>query len=76
MNALGEIIKEFRVENKMSYRKLSRLSGLSHTFIENIEKNKSMSGRPISPTIESLYKLSSAMNMDMKDVLIKMGYID
>jgi transcriptional regulator with XRE-family HTH domain len=54
MNALGEIIKEFRVENKMSYRKLSRLSGLSHTFIENIEKNKSMSGRPISPTIEKL----------------------
>jgi transcriptional regulator with XRE-family HTH domain len=74
---LGELIKKFREENKMSLREFAKKAGLSHSYINNLENGiDPRSGKEVMPTIETLKKIAQAMNMELNDLLKQIGYIE
>lgn len=67
---LGDLIKKYRTENKVSQRDFAKLSNLSHTYIAALEKNiDSRTGKPIAPTLDTVKHVANAMNMSIEDVL-------
>ena len=67
---LGEIIKKYRIEHELSQRDFSKLSGLSYTYISALEKNKDYrTGKPISPTLETVRDVAKGMNIPVDDLL-------
>lgn len=68
---LGDIIKQYREEHKMSLQDFASLIGTSRSYIHMLEKNINPStNKPINPSIETLKLLANAMNMDL-EVLLK-----
>lgn len=68
---LGDIIKQYRDEHKMSLQDFANLIGTSRSYIHMLEKNVNpTTNKPISPSIETLKLLANAMNMDL-EVLLK-----
>ena len=62
---LGEIIKDFTKQNKLSMDDFSDLSGLSKSYISMLEKNiNSSTGKPIAPTVDAIKKVSQATNIE------------
>jgi len=55
-------LREIRKNKKMSVRKLSEISGVSKTHIDNIEIQKRI------PTICVLHKLAKALGVRMEDL--------
>lgn len=67
---LGDLIKKYRTENKISQRDFAKLCNLSHTYIAALEKNiDSRTGKPIAPTLDTVKYVSNAMNMPIEDIL-------
>ena len=67
---LGDLIKNYRAENKLSQRDFAKLCNLSHTYIAALEKNiDSRTGKPIAPTLDTVKYVSKAMNMSIEDIL-------
>lgn len=67
---LGDLIKKYRTENKMSQRDFAKLCNLSHTYIAALEKNiDNRTGKPIAPTLDTVKYVSKAMNMSIEDIL-------
>ena len=67
---LGDLIKQYRTQNKISQRDFAKLCNLSHTYIAALEKNiDSRTGKPIAPTLDTVKHISKAMNMSVEDVL-------
>lgn len=67
---LGDLIKQYRTQNKISQRDFSKLCNLSHTYIAALEKNiDARTGKPIAPTLDTVKYVSKAMNMSVEDVL-------
>lgn len=67
---LGEIIKKYRKENNLSLRAFASKCGLSYTYISMLEKNIDYrTGKPISPTLDSVKYISNAMNIPIDDLL-------
>lgn len=67
---LGDIIKQYREEHKMSLQDFANLIGTSRSYIHMLEKNVNPStNKPISPSIETLKLLANAMNMDLEFLL-------
>ena len=67
---LGEIIKKYRKENKLSLRAFASKCGLSYTYISMLEKNIDYrTGKPIAPTLDSVKYISNAMNIPIDDLL-------
>lgn len=62
--SIGENLKKYRNEKKISQRKLSQASGVSFTYIQQLEKNKKQ-----NPSIEIITKLSTALELEVKDLL-------
>ncbi|GAB6117097.1 hypothetical protein JCM16816_06940 [Thermoanaerobacter brockii subsp. lactiethylicus] len=74
---LGELIKKYREENKMSLREFAKKAGLSHSYINNLESGiDPRSGKEVMPTIETLKKIAQAMDMELNDLLTQIGYIE
>lgn len=68
---LGDIIKQYRIEHNMSLQDFAERIGTSRSYIHMLEKNINPStNKPISPSIETLKLLASAMYMDL-DTLLK-----
>ena len=65
MATLGMIIKNFRESKnpKMSMDRFAELSNLSKSYISMLEHNKDPRGNPITPTIETINKVATAMNV-------------
>lgn len=57
---LGEILKLKRKEKGYSLRTLAKLANLSHTYINQLEKDEVK-----EPSFETLYKLSSILEFDL-----------
>ena len=55
---IGETIKDIRKRKGLSQQKLSALSGISQTYLSQIEK-----GDRQSPTIDVLHKISEALEL-------------
>lgn len=67
---LGDLIKEYRTNNKMSLRDFAQRCGLSHTYISALEKNiDPRTGKPIAPTLDAVKYISKGMNISIEDML-------
>ncbi|MEC2709456.1 helix-turn-helix transcriptional regulator [Bacillus thuringiensis] len=73
---LGEIIKNYRLTNKLSLREFAQRCDVSHTYIDKLEKGvDSRTGKPIEPTLLVIEKISNAMNISTKSLLEEIGFI-
>lgn len=67
---LGDIIKQYREEHQLSLQDFAELVHTSRSYIHMLEKNYNpATGKPISPSIETLKSISNAMNIDLKNLL-------
>ncbi|OPX83415.1 MAG: helix-turn-helix protein [Pelotomaculum sp. PtaB.Bin104] len=70
MKNIGEIIKAKRKEKKLSLRDFALLCDLSHTYIDCLEKGfDPRSGKPVSPTIDTLDKIANGLGMSLIELL-------
>jgi len=56
-------IKRIREKQNISIRKLSLLTGLSRTYLSNLENNKR-----VNPTLSSLSAISTVLNVNIKEL--------
>lgn len=69
---LGDIIKKYRKDHKLSMDAFSEKSGISKAYISLLEKNKhSQTGKPIAPSIQCIKQAADGMKMDF-NVLFSM----
>jgi HTH-type transcriptional regulator, competence development regulator len=74
MNELGNYIRDIR--GKKSLREAAKEIGISHTYLDTIEKGyDKRSKKPIKPTVETLRLISNTYNVSFKDLMLKAGYI-
>ncbi|MED2940697.1 helix-turn-helix transcriptional regulator [Cytobacillus horneckiae] len=75
MSGIGNLLRELR--GKESLREASKRIGISHTYLDTIEKGyDKRSGKEVSPSPDTLKLISSAYNYPYKKLLILSGYID
>lgn len=66
---LGDLIKKYREENKLSMAEFASKSGLSKAYISLLEKNKNpKTGKEITPSIDVIKKVSDAIGLDFDEV--------
>lgn len=71
---LGEIIREYRLINKMSMGDFAKASGISKPYISMLEANKnSNGGKPIVPSVETLQKVARTVSISLDELLRKLG---
>lgn len=69
-SSLSDLIFKKRNELKMSLRDLSNATGLSHSYLSNLERGHDPRNcRRISPTVDAMYKLSKGLNVHLYDVI-------
>lgn len=56
-------IKEIRNKKNISARQLAKKTGLSRSYISELENNKKY-----NPTLSSLYKISRVLDVNVKDL--------
>lgn len=61
---IGNVIKNFREERKLSQEVLSGLANIDRSHLSKIELGL------INPTINALYKIADALNIKASDILI------
>ena len=64
---LGQRIRSYRTEKGLSQEKLAELSGCHPTYIGQIERGEK------NATIESIEKISSALNIPLSKLFEKLG---
>lgn len=69
MMTLGDIIKEFRILNKLSMDEFGKMSGISKSYISMLENNRDPRGNPINPSIETIDKVAGAIGVDLDDLM-------
>lgn len=66
---LGEIIKNYRTEHKMSMDGFASISGMSKAYISLLEKNRHpKTGKPITPSIPLIKQAADAMHVDFNEL--------
>ena len=71
---LGEIIREYRLRNKMSMGDFARMSGISKPYVSMLEADKnSNGGKPIAPSVETLQKVAHTIGITLDELLRKLG---
>lgn len=77
---LSEIVKNYRKSHRMSLRTFGERCGLSHTVIDNIEKETNQIGTPYQPSLDTLAKVAKGMNLTMNQLMSQMDdmkvYVD
>jgi transcriptional regulator with XRE-family HTH domain len=74
-NPLGLFLEKLR--GKMPLREVATKSGLSHTYIRDLELGINRKTKaPINPTPETLKRLAEAYNYSYEDLMIMAGYIE
>lgn len=67
---LKDLIRRYRRDNSLTMQDLADLSGLSKGCISMLEKGENPStGEPIVPTLPTLKKLASALDMELDHLL-------
>lgn len=75
MEDIGKLLKELR--GKESLREASKRIGISHTYLDTIEKGfDKRSGKPIKPTPDTLKLISDAYRYPYNKLLVMAGYIE
>jgi transcriptional regulator with XRE-family HTH domain len=76
MAKLGRFMKEYRDRYGLSLRDFAVLSGLSHTYIEKLEKGIDLrSGKPVVPTVATLQAIANATGKTLLEILQISGYV-
>lgn len=66
---LGDVIKSYRVNNKVSMEYVAKLCGITKGYVAMLEKNiNSKTGRPVKPTIETIVKVCNGLHLDLNAV--------
>lgn len=74
-NELGRFLEDLR--GKMSLRDAAEKSGLSHTYIRDLELGINRKTKaPIRPSADTLKQLATAYGHSPIDLLVKAGYIE
>lgn len=74
-NELGSMLEKLR--GKLSLREAAEKSGLSHTYIRDIERGYNRATKtPINPSPDTLEKLAKAYNTSYRELMEKAGYLD
>jgi repressor LexA len=69
---IGEIVKKYREEHKLSISKFAEKVGISKGYISMLEREVNpRNSKPSSPTLVMVRKLAEGMDMDL-DELIQM----
>lgn len=77
MKTLGDIIKKYRLDHDLSLREFSKKCGLSHTYIDKLEKGVDpRSKKPVEPTLDALEKVSIAIDLSLDELLTTLGKIN
>ena len=66
---VGEVIAQFRRKKGISQEVLSGLAGIGRTHLSAIERGER------KPTLETLYKLSCALDMNMSDIVLEIEQV-
>ena len=71
---IGEIIKEYRINNKLSQRAFAKRTSLSPSYINTLEKiYNPKTGKPYSVTTDVALELANAMFISIEDLLSKIN---
>lgn len=69
---LGELIKVYCGEHGLSMQQFADMSNVSKAYVSMLIRGKNPStGKPVSPTVETLTNIASAMGMSLHDLLEK-----
>lgn len=75
MSEIGDLLRKLR--GSQSLRKASEKIGISHTYLDTIEKGyDKRSGKPVKPTPETLKLIAKAYDYSYKKLMQLAGYID
>lgn len=67
---LGDLIKEYRIANKLSLRDFAQRCRLSHSYISALEKNiDPRTKKPIAPTLDTVKYVSQGINLPIEEIL-------
>ena len=67
---LGDKIKQFRLEKKLTMQQLADLSGKSKGYISMLEKGiNPQTQKPIEPSLEAIQSIAKSLNVDLKDLI-------
>lgn len=68
---LGEIIKSYRAQSKLTMRELAERCGVSHSYIAMLESEKnSKTGEPITPSLITLKKIADGLGITLNELII------
>ena len=71
---LGEIVRQYRLENKMTMDEFSKKSGLSKGYISMLEKNENpKTKKEIVPTLETINQVAEVIGTDLDILLRQLG---
>ena len=71
---LGMIIRNFRKKNKIGLRAFAKMIDVSPSYLTFLERNENPStGKPISPSLDTIRSAACAMNMDLITLMSKLG---
>ncbi|MEI2395637.1 helix-turn-helix domain-containing protein [Paenibacillus phytohabitans] len=77
MPSINELLASIRKERKLSLRAAAEKSGLSHSYIDSLEKGiHPKTKAPIKPSPDSLRLLASAYDYSYKELMDVVGYLD
>lgn len=75
MSKLGDFLKKERKERNMTLRDFAKVSGLSHTYVSQLEQGyDKRRDIEIVPTIDALAKIAKGLNMNLDKLLYIAGY--
>lgn len=67
---LGNIVKQYRIDNDLSMDEFAKRCSLSKGYISMIENGiNPRNNKPIAPTLPSIMKIAVAMNMELEELL-------
>lgn len=66
---LGEYVKAYREMHDLSQRKFAALTGLSNTFISNLERGRNGNGSVTTPSLETYQAIAKATGCTAQDLL-------
>lgn len=73
---LSDVVKQYRAKHGLSLRAFAARCGISHTYLDQIEKNLDpRTGKSITPTIDTLKGLSAGMGMTLEELMNLAGYL-
>lgn len=77
MSNIHELLLKIRESKGFSLREAAKRSGLSHSYIDIMEKGiHPKSKSPILPSPESLKAIAKAYNYDYEELMIAAGHIE